>query len=244
MFFATIGLMAAFAVPATAAEHPAAGPLVPGDAVASQEKDGDQALARYLQASRTGIVRGATMVARFAGRLPGMGKAATIEAKRRITREGHLEYEVTGRSGDSTVLKELIARYMGGEVEASTRDNHTVAITPENYKFKFKGKRVTGDRLVSVFELNPRKKRQGLFKGEIWVDAETGLTVREAGRFIKSPSVFLKKVEFARDYTIKEGRAVPVAMQTNIQTRFWGDAELSVEYSDFSFEDSAYSASN
>jgi hypothetical protein len=47
----------------------------------------------------------------------------------------------------------------------------------------------------------------GLFKGELWVDADTFLPLRESGRFVKNPSVFLKKIEFVRDYEIKDGIA-------------------------------------
>ena len=32
-----------------------------------------------------------------------------------------------------------------------------------------------------VFQVTPRKKRAGLFKGEIWIDAATYLRVQETG---------------------------------------------------------------
>ena len=59
--------------------------------------------------------------------------------------------------------------------------------------------------------MNPRKKREGLFKGEIWIDTDTALPVREVGRFVKSPSVFLKKVDFTLtyDYAVLGNGAVP-----------------------------------
>ena len=194
-------------------------------------------LNRYFQVSKKNILRGVIMVAHFAGRLPTMEKSATLDAKRRVNKEGVIEYDTTDRQGDVTIQKYLIATFINGEMESSGKDNSKVAVTAANYKFKYKGKRDNDGRTVFVFEINPRRNREGLFKGEIWLDADTGLTVREAGRFVKSPSVFLKKVFFAREYTIREGYAVPKLIQTAIETRFWGLAELDVQYSGFTWEE-------
>lgn len=201
------------------------------------ERESEQALTRYLQASRRNLIRGVSMMAHFAGRLPKMQKSATLDARRRITKEGTIIYEPTERQGDSTVQKELIVRFINGEMENSGKENTKVAISNENYKFKYKGIRDRDGRQAYVFEVNPRKKREGLFKGEIWIDTDTALPVREVGRFVKSPSVFLKKVDFTREYSIKEGVAVPQTMEINSQTRFWGMAELAIQYSEFRWED-------
>ena len=40
-----------------------------------------------------------------------------------------------------------------------------------------------------------------------------------------------------REYTIRDGYAVPKLIQTAIETRFWGMAELDVQYSGFTWED-------
>lgn len=199
-------------------------------------------LVQYLQVSKRSILRGVTMMAHFAGRMPKMQRSATLDAKRHISKDGSLQYSPTDRQGDASVQKELIIRFINGEMESAGKDNSKVAINNENYKFKYKGAREMDGRTAQVFEVNPRKKREGLFKGEIWLDTETGLAMRETGRFVKSPSVFLKRVEFVREYTIREGIAVPKAMQSSIQTRFWGMAELDVQYSDVVWEDPRFLA--
>ncbi|HEY3443218.1 MAG TPA: hypothetical protein VGK29_20845 [Paludibaculum sp.] len=220
-----------------------AGPaaLFPDTAFVTPDKDqdgeGDMVLNRYFQVSKKNILRGVIMVAHFAGRLPKMEKSATLDAKRHVNKEGVIEYDTTDRQGDVTIQKYLIATFINGEMENSGKDTSKIAVTRDNYKFKYKGKREKDGRPVFVFEINPRKNREGLFKGEIWLDSDTGLTVREAGRFVKSPSVFLKKVYFAREYTIRDGFAVPKLIQTAIETRFWGLAELDVQYSAFTWED-------
>jgi len=65
-----------------------------------------------------------------------------------------------------------------------------------------------------------------LFKGEIWIDAATGMPIREAGQFVKTPSLFLKKIAFVRDYEIRDGVAYPLHIQSTVDTRIVGRAEL------------------
>jgi hypothetical protein len=233
-----------FVLPASPADT--ASPIPPFWGVgadAGAEKQGDQVLAKYLAVSGRGMARGFSSVARFFGKLPKTNKAASLAAKRHIDTGGSVEYtDVIVRSGDSTVQKDIIARFMSGEVESSTPDPSkeknrlALAITPENYKFKYKGVQQIAGASIHVYEVNPRKKRVGLFKGELWLDAETGLTVREAGRFVKSPSIFLKRIDFERQYAILDGVSVPKSLSSQIQTRFWGMAELVIQYTDVTWD--------
>ena len=57
-----------------------------------------------------------------------------------------------------------------------------MSLTPKNYKFKYKGQAERNGYTVHVFQVSPRKKMVGLFKGELWVDAKSYLPVRESGR--------------------------------------------------------------
>jgi hypothetical protein len=237
-------LALAYVLPASPADSAATIP--PFWSLASdgdRDKQGEQILARHMSASGRGMARGFSSVARFIGRLPKMNKTASLAAKRHIDWTGSIEYtDVLLRAGDSTVQKDIIARFMSGEVESATpdpskeKDRRATAITQENYKFKYRGLQEIAGRQVHVFELNPKKKRLGLFKGELWIDADTGLTVREAGRFVKSPSIFLKRVDFERSYAILDGVAVPKSLSSKIQTRFWGMAELEIEYSEVTWD--------
>jgi hypothetical protein len=146
--------------------------------------------------------------------------------------------------GDDTVKKEVMARYMQAEAEAAGDDStdpekekekekkkkHDISITPENYNFKYKGLNEREHRQVHVFELKPKHKRVGLFKGELWLDPATCLPVRETGRLVKNPSVFIKKMEFTRDYEIRDGIAYLKRMASRTDTRIVGRAELNIEY--------------
>jgi hypothetical protein len=216
---------------ASAAEG--AGEGVPG---VHHERESEERFELHLQKGRNRILRGVSMVARFAGKLTQLDKAARVEARRHVAVDGAVDYDLIAKDGDKTIQKELINRFIGTEVDPHRSGGNDLAITPDNYKFKFKGTREEAGRSVDVFEIHPRKKRVGLFKGEVWMDTETGLSVHESGTFVKSPSVFLKDVRFVRDYEIKDGYALPKSTTIYTKTRFWGTAELDVNYSDIAWD--------
>jgi len=201
-----------------------------------EESDGQQIVERYLEATRAQqeTMRGAQMEVSFEARLPKLEKHGRLKALRKISKLGLITYKALGFSGDSMIKNQVIARYLDGETQS-----RNIAITPENYKFKFKGAAIWDGRRVYVLQVAPRRKEVGLFHGELWLDAETSMPVREAGRFVKSPSVFLKKIEFVRDYEIQDGVAIPKHVESKADVRILGPAELSIEYTNFSRQEVA-----
>jgi hypothetical protein len=226
--------------PAMDAAAPVAGkPVIPWAEV----------LDRYFIAS-PGVqtrLRDCTMEVDISGSIPRLKKTGTLHTFRQVTRVGQIVNNAVRSAGDKMVVKDVIARYLTAETEASkgVPDNkgktQSIAITPDNYKFKHKTVQMVGDRQIFVFQVTPKKKRVGLFKGEIWVDAETGLPVREAGRFVRNPSVFLKNVDFVREYELRDGFALPVRIESRVDTRLVGLAELDIRFSNFSVVQTAQS---
>jgi hypothetical protein len=136
----------------------------------------------------------------------------------------------------------VIARYLAADVEVQGNEESSLAVTPVNYKFKYKGLLNQDGRDVYIFGLTPKKKRVGLYKGELWLDAETCLPVREAGRLVKSPSIFIRQIEFVREYDIHDGVAIPLRIQSTVETRLVGKAELTVRFHDVSLAGSPLSS--
>jgi hypothetical protein len=196
-------------------------------------------LNKYVDATRTqqDVLRGVQMEVDIDAKLPKLEKRGRFRALRKISRLGRITYKALGFSGDSTVKNEVITRYLTAESEA--RDGGSLAIAPANYKFRYKGIADRNGRRTAMFQIVPRKRRLGLFKGELWLDAATGMPVREAGRFVKTPSIFLKKIEFVRDYELRDGVAFPTHIESTVDTRMVGRAELSINYSNFSKQESA-----
>jgi hypothetical protein len=196
----------------------------------------DDVLSRYFETeqSHRQALRGASMDVEIDASVPKLKQHGRLRALRRISEVGTITYHAIAFQGDNTVKHQIIARYLDAERQAQTHQN--LSITPENYKFKFRGERSASDHRVYVFELNPRHKQIGLFKGEMWLDATSYLPVYEKGRLVKNPSIFFKKVEFERAFAIENGIPVPVRTSSVIKTRLVGKIELNVNYSNFELD--------
>ncbi len=188
---------------------------------------------KYLTATQapSNTLRGVSMEVEISASVPELQKHGKLHALQNISKLGQITYKVLGFQGDDTVKKDVIARYLSAE-QQSQSDNR-MAVTPANYKFKFKGEMTRNGRSVDILQITPRKKAIGLFKGELWVDAETGMPVREIGLFVKSPSVFLKKIAFIRDYEMQGSVSIPAHIESTVDTRIAGRAELEISFSNF-----------
>lgn len=202
----------------------------------SEDTAGQAIVEKYLEASRTqqSVLRGGQMEVKLNAKLPRLGKQGVLLALRRISSFGKITYNALGFSGDNMIKNEVIARYLALDAQGSD-----VALTPANYKFKLKGLAYHSGRQVYLFQVAPRKKAVGLFRGELWLDAATAMPVHQAGRFVKNPSMFLKKVEFVQDYELQDGVAIPKHFQGTADMRLVGRAELSIDFSNFTRQQAA-----
>lgn len=185
------------------------------------------------------ILNGASMDVEIDASIPKLKKAGRLHALRRISALGRITYERLRFDGDGTIKNYVIARYLSAETETHDEQGPELAVTPENYNFKYKGLKENEGRNTHVFEVSPRKKKVGLFKGEVWIDAETYLRVRESGRFVKTPSIFLKKIEFVRTYEIRDGVSVPRQIHSTVDTRLVGKAELTIDFTNVALAESS-----
>lgn len=195
---------------------------------------GERILEKYFRVSeqQRDHLKDASMEVDIVGHLPSMKKSGRLSALRKISRLGEITYRAVTFQGDNAVKRDVIARYMTAEQEAYKRASG-LGVTRENYRFKYYGSDGEGFWTLHLFEITPRRKHPGLFEGWMWIHEGTGLPVREQGRLAKSPSVFLKKVEFIRDYDIRSGYAVPSHLSSVVTTRVIGEAELEVTFRNF-----------
>jgi hypothetical protein len=191
----------------------------------------DYVVVSQAQQSR---LQGASMEVDIEAELPKLHKSGRLHGLRRISTLGRITYDALRFEGDRSIKNDVIARYLSAESEAIKAEPAALAVTPVNYKFKYKGLIYENRLRVYVFHVSPRKKRLGLFVGELWLDPDTHLPVRESGRLVKSPSIFLRKVEFVRDYRIQNGVAIPTRIQSWMDTRLVGIAKLAVQFSSVS----------
>ena len=159
------------------------------------------ALGRYLADPKRGEGWSATAIDIEAS-IENHTKIGRLRTIRRVLPFGRTEYEVLELEGDRTVRQQVIAHYLSAEKEASQTHDAGIAMTSANYRFRYRGTVPTASRLTWAFEVIPRKKRAGLIRGELWIDATSGLVLRQAGRLVRTPSIFLRRVNVTRDTEI------------------------------------------
>jgi hypothetical protein len=174
--------------------------------------------------------RGVQMETEFIASVPRLGKKGAMKIVRYVVRTGQVLYgSMLHFEGDSMVKKDVIARFMTAEIENSAKPQ-SIGLTDVNYKFKPKKLEDCNGRPCQLYQLEPRRKEVGLFKGELWLDVETGLPLREKGRFVKNPHVSFKKAEFVRYYKIEDGIARVVELESRANLWVVGKVDMHIHY--------------
>jgi hypothetical protein len=158
--------------------------------------------------------------------LPRLGEEGHLRAIRAWAESKTPEYQVIHLDGNASVKQQVIARYLNAEQQAAAMPASSLALTPNNYKFRYVGSS-SGTR-VYVFHITPRKKRSGLINGELWIDGATGLLIHEAGYLVKRPSIFIQHFKIVRDVRLQDGAPDIRTTQIEIDARFVGRAELTI----------------
>ena len=198
------------------------------DGVAGADTEGaSRAFGRYLASVRQ-TQSWSPETIEIEASLPKLNKQGRLRAIRRITEAGNADYQVLEADGDRTVRQQVIARYLSAQVTASEIPSSSVAITPDNYEFRYKGIVKLAKTVTYAFQIKPRKKRQGLINGELWLEGESGTAIRQSGYLVKSPSLFVKRVGIVRETVLNEGVAQMLLTHLSVDTRLVGLADLTV----------------
>jgi hypothetical protein len=177
---------------------------------------------------------GAQVEMQIDGRFTNLKESGRMRVLRTISKLGDLGTKMLDFSGDNRVKSQLISRFLEGEEKAKAFG--AMSITPSDYDFDVKAVLTHDGQKTYVFDVKPKKKTMGSFRGELWIDGKTGMPLREAGQFVKSPSVFLTNLRFARDYELLDGISVVKHFESSTDVRLLGigRAELNIDFSNFS----------
>jgi hypothetical protein len=148
-------------------------------------------------------------------------------------------------TGDPFVKTNVIVRLLRSEVDHAQKDDPALtSLTPVNYMFFPKSTTTLDGRSVYIYEVKPRAKRLGLFKGRIYLDWFTGTLVRADGRIVKSPSVFIKSIRFVQKYVDVAGFTFPSHSHSEVRTRLVGIAVVDIDDQDYQPVSSATQAAS
>jgi hypothetical protein len=166
--------------------------------------------------------------------LPDTAQSGEYEVQQHYLAPRTLAFKALRFTGDAFVKTNVIIRLLQSEVDHVQKDDPALnAISPANYKFSYKGTSQLDGRTVHAYQVKPRQKRAGLFKGRIFVDAYTGSLVRAEGRPVRSPSLFIKKIDFVQDYADIGPFTFPVHIHSEASARIVGRAIVDVYQRDY-----------
>jgi len=134
--------------------------------------------------------------------LPKSSQKGRYQLRRMFSAPGSLAFKAVNFVGDNFVKTNVIARILQSEADHVKKgDNADLAIDSANYKFTYKGvEEMENGPMCHVFQVKPRQKRVGLFKGTIYLNVYTGAMFKAEGKMVKSPSFFVKNIEFTQEY--------------------------------------------
>lgn len=155
--------------------------------------------------------------------LPDTRQRGEYELKREYSAPSTLQFTSVRFSGDGFVKTNVLARLLQSEVDhVAKQQAPDTAINDQNYKFSHKAVESVDGRMAYVFHVKPRKKRVGLFKGKVYIDPYTGALLRAEGQMVKSPSLFIKNIDFVQEYSEVDGFILPAHLHSVAKVRIIG----------------------
>ena len=184
-----------------------------------------------IQAERLAAYSAVTVIR---AELPETAQRGEYELERHFSAPRNLQFTALRYTGDGFVKSTVITRLLQSEVDHVKQDDRNLtAISDANYKFSYKGTTEINGRVAHTYQVKPRKKRVGLFKGRIYLDAYTGSLVRAEGSAVKSPSFFVKKIEFVQDYTDIGDFTFPTHVHSDARARLIGRTVVDIYHRDY-----------
>jgi hypothetical protein len=166
--------------------------------------------------------------------LPDTSQQGEFELQRKFEAPHTLHFTPLHYSGDGFVKNNVITRLLQTEVDHVQKDDPSLtAISLANYKFNYRGLSRVNDRTVHVYQVKPHKKRPGLFKGRVYLDAHNGSLVRVEGSVVKSPSFFVKHIEFWQDYLDVQSFTLPARIHSEATARIVGRTIVDIVHRDY-----------
>jgi hypothetical protein len=168
--------------------------------------------------------------------LPDTNQRGVFELRKGFSAPHTLKFTPVRYSGDGFVKSSVITRLLQQEVtQTANGDALKTALNQQNYKFAFKGVSTRAGHDVYIYQVKPRAKLPGLFKGHVYLDSQSGALLRAEGELAKSPSFFVKKIQFSSDFAEVNGYTLPVHIHSDAKTRIIGRAQVDISNSDYSF---------
>ena len=196
----------------------------------------DEVIARVMQhdENQQATLNGYTSLRRYVLENLGHHKRAEMLVRVTCQKDGSKAFEAISSSGWGSARKHVFPKLLEGEAEASrasVRDQSR--IIPQNYSFELIGTESVNDRPAYVITITPKEAKKYLVHAKVWIDAQDYAIVRMEGRPAKSPSFWIKSVQFVHRYQKHGPFWFPVSDRSVTDARFFGATEVTIEYFEY-----------
>jgi hypothetical protein len=188
------------------------------------------AFARYIAwvHARDPFTESGPVVLEITASLPGLDKEGSLLTIRKTDECERSRYGKLELRGDPIVFERVIGPYLVAQNQAEDVPLSSVIITPQNYKFRYAGAVETGDTAAYIFRITPKKRGEGLIRGELWIEPLTGAPVLVTGYLVKIPSRSVRGINVARKITFVDGHPGARTTHITIESRPVGRTELTI----------------
>ena len=189
----------------------------------------DEAIDRYLGGFRERQPASSELVCavQIDTSIPNLKKQGSMSGLKVVSRAGQTVYRDLQFTGDRLIKTSVIARFLTNDVKRSEKAAGT-DLTRLNYSIVYDRTSEYNGLSAYVFRLKPKRKRVGLFRGELWLDAATGDPLRLWGDLVKSPSFFVRNIRFVQDNQRIGTYFEPLRLLLTADTRIAGRVEMAV----------------
>jgi MoaA/NifB/PqqE/SkfB family radical SAM enzyme len=160
---------------------------------------------------------------------------AQVTTEMRFDAPDSKTFSVKERAGSRAIQSLVIEPLLGAEqANAKSEARRSVDICRRNYVFTYSG--FDPGAQAYVFEVQPRTPNKYLFRGRIWVNAESFAVQRIEGEPAQSPSFWVKRTRFVHEYARFGEFWFPVRHASQADLRIFGHSSLVIDYSGYHWQ--------
>jgi len=166
--------------------------------------------------------------------VPQRSEAAQASLRETFFAPQTLSYSNIRLRGSGFVKSNVIVRLLETDEDHVRRGMQSkTAILASNYKFTYRNTTTFSGRPVYTFTVTSRHRVPGLFHGTIFLDAHTGHILRATGRVSKSPSWWVKRIDFTQDYADIGDFTLPVQVSSVTEARIVGRVIVTIRHTGY-----------